>query len=141
MIWGRDITLSNDTSIYLTYYIGGTRQTSGYRYRTKSFKDDGNDESGNSQSANEIEVGVDFDNAASSKNQQTIWVSQLTSNTTEPSCYFESSGKMHNGTFCRTIGFGTSVSSGSGVISGFQLHTGSGTWTTGAYSLYGLATS
>jgi len=141
MIWGRDITLSADTSIYLTYLIGGSQQTSGYRWRVKSLKDDGNDESSNSQNANEILVGKDFDNAASSKNQQTIWVSQLTTNTTEPSCYFESSGKMHNGTFCRSLGFGTSVSSGSGVISGFQLHTGSGTWTTGSYSLYGVATT
>ena len=141
MIWGRDITLSADTSIYLTYLIGGSQQTSGYRWRVKSLKDDGNDESSNSQSANEILVGKDFDNATSSKNQQTIWVSQLTGTTTEPSCYFESSGKMSNGTFCRSLGFGTSVSSSSGVISGFQLHTGSGTWTTGAYSLYGVATS
>ena len=141
MIWGRDINLSADTSLYLTYYIGGTRQTSGYRWRSKSFKDDGNDESANTQSANEILVGKDFDNASSSKNQLTIWFSQLTGTTTEPSLYFENSGKMSNGTFCRTIGFGTSVSSSSGVVSGFRIHTGSGTYTTASFSLYGVATS
>jgi hypothetical protein len=141
MIWGRDINLSADTSLYLTYYIGGTRQTSGYRWRSKSFKDDGNDESANTQSANEILVGKDFDNASSSKNQLTIWFSQLTGTTTEPSLYFENSGKMSNGTFCRTIGFGTSVSSSSGAVSGFRIHTGSGTYTTASFSLYGVATS
>ena len=141
VIWGRDITLSADTSLYLTYYIGGTRQTSGYRWRSKSFKDDGNDESANTQSANEILVGKDFDNASSSKNQLTIWFSQLTGTTTEPSLYFENSGKMSNGTFCRTIGFGTSVSSSSGAVSGFRIHTGSGTYTTASFSLYGVATS
>ena len=141
VIWGRDINLSADTSLYLTYYIGGTRQTSGYRWRSKSFKDDGNDESANTQSANEILVGKDFDNASSSKNQLTIWFSQLTGTTTEPSLYFENSGKMSNGTFCRTIGFGTSVSSSSGAVSGFRIHTGSGTYTTASFSLYGVATS
>jgi len=140
MMYWRDVTTSGDVSLYLRFINGGTEQTSGYRWRVKSLKDDGNDEGAQSQSANEINCGYAFDNASSSKNQGSLWFSQISGTITEPSVYFDNSGKMNNGTFARSIGFGTSVSAG-GVVNGFKFLLGSGTFTTGQISLFGIKTT
>ena len=140
MMYWRDCTTSADTSLFLRFIVGGSEQTSGYRWRVKSLKDDGNDEGTQSQSANEINCGYAFDNASSSKNQGSLWFSQLSGTVTEPSVYFDNSGKMNNGVFARSIGFGTSVSS-SGAISGFKFLLGSGTFTTGQITLFGIKTT